>query len=347
MKIVVDADACPKNVLLLCQKLGSQYHVPVWTVASFNHSIVSDYHLVVGSASQEADIKIVNITEPGDLVVTQDWGLAAMVLGKQARVVSPAGREYNPDRIDFLLEERETKAKLRRGGGRTKGPKKRTAEDDQRFAECLQKMLIIKEGGRTMSLALRVYFDFCCPYCYLAWGFMKKVKESTDVADEWVTWEIHPDVRAAGDSIQNVVSDVNLAERRQNLNRLGEPVGLTPGDHTFVPNTRLALEAVQFATEAGKMHEWIDAVYRANFVEGKNIGDQTVLIAIAQKLGLDAEGLTTALNTGRYTQVLVDHDRECMEKKLEWVPTIYAGEQRVLEGALTYSVFRDTLQSFK
>lgn len=123
MKIVVDADACPKNVLLLCQKLGSQYHVPVWTVASFNRSIVSDYHLVVGSASQEADIKIVNITEPGDLVVTQDWGLAAMVLGKQARVVSPAGREYNPDRIDFLLEERETKAKL--SAGAAAGPKDR------------------------------------------------------------------------------------------------------------------------------------------------------------------------------------------------------------------------------
>lgn len=347
MKIVVDADACPKNVLLLCQKLGGQYHVPVWTVASFNHAIVSDYHLVVGSASQEADIKVVNITDPGDIVITQDWGLAAMVLGKQAYALSPAGREYNPDRIDFLLEEREAKAKLRRGGGRTKGPKKRTAEDDQRFAACLQRMLIIKEGGKNMSLALRVYFDFCCPYCYLAWGFMKKVKETTDIQDEWITWEIHPELGPGGEYIENVLANVNLEERKLNLNRLGEPVQMKPGDHSFVPNTRLALEAVQFATEAGKMHEWIDAVYTANFVEGKNIGDQDVLAVIAAKIGLDAQALSQALNTGRYTQVLLAHDRECMEKKLEWVPTIYAGETKVLEGALTYSVFSEKLRSLK
>lgn len=347
MKIVVDADACPKNALLLCQKLGGIYHVPVWTVASFNHSIVSDYHIVVGSASQEADIKVVNVTEPGDIVITQDWGLAAMVLGKQARALSPAGREFSPDKIDFLLEEREAKAKHRRGGGRTKGPRKRNAEDDRSFEVSLQRLLTINKGGETMSLALRVYFDFCCPYCYLAWGFMKKFKETTAIQDEWITWEIHPELGPAGDYIQNVVANVNLEERKLNLNRLGEPVQIKPGDHAFVPNTRLALEAVQFATEAGKMHEWIDAVYTANFVEGKNIGDQEVLIAIAAKIGLDAQGLSQALNTGRYTPVLLAHDRECMEKKLEWVPTIYAGETKVLEGALTYAVFSDKLRSLK
>lgn len=110
-------------------------------MASFNHNIVSDRHVVVDSASQEADIKVLNLAEKGDIVVTQDWGLAAMVLGKQAKCLSPIGREYRPDNIEFLLEEREIKAKLRRGGGRTKGPKKRTLQDDLNFETGLEQLL--------------------------------------------------------------------------------------------------------------------------------------------------------------------------------------------------------------
>lgn len=138
MKILVDADACPKAVLTLCSQLGCKYDIPLWTVASFNHTIISDHHIIVGSASQEADIKVMNLTEPGDIVITQDWGLAAMVLGKAAYCLSPLGREYRPEKIEFLLEEREIKAKFRRSGGRTKGPAKRTPEDDRRFAAALE-----------------------------------------------------------------------------------------------------------------------------------------------------------------------------------------------------------------
>lgn len=142
VKILVDADACPKTALQLCMQMGRKYTVPVWTVASFNHNIVSDHHIVVGSASQEADIKIINLTEPGDVVVTQDWGLASMVLGKAAYCLSPTGKEYNPEKIEFLLEEREIKAKFRRGGGRTKGPSKRSQEDDRRFAAAIEKIIM-------------------------------------------------------------------------------------------------------------------------------------------------------------------------------------------------------------
>ena len=141
MNILVDADACPKKVLQICIALGAKYGVNVWTVASFNHHIISDYHVMVGDNDQETDIKVLNLTKPGDVVITQDWGLAAMALGKKARCISPAGREFRDDQIDFLLEERELKAKLRRGGGRTKGPNKRTVQEDLKFQECLTEIL--------------------------------------------------------------------------------------------------------------------------------------------------------------------------------------------------------------
>lgn len=142
MKILVDADACPRSVFRICTKIGRKYGAPVWSVANFHHHIQSNHHVLVGDASEEADIKIMNMAEEGDVVVTQDWGLAAMVLGKGARCVSPAGREFRQNKIEFLLEERELKSKFRRGGGRTRGPKKRTTEDDRRFEVCLEHILM-------------------------------------------------------------------------------------------------------------------------------------------------------------------------------------------------------------
>jgi hypothetical protein len=123
-------------------RLGRKHNIPVWTVASFNHHIESDHHFVVGDGFQEADVKIMNLTEAGDVVVTGDWGLAAMVLGKEAKCLNPTGREFRPEKIGFLLEEREVKAKIRRRGGRTKGPRKRTTADDERFEFRLEEILL-------------------------------------------------------------------------------------------------------------------------------------------------------------------------------------------------------------
>jgi len=141
LRILVDADACPKSVLQACLAAGRRNRIEVWTVASFNHNINSDHHIVVGNDSQEADIKLANLARAGDVVVTQDWGLAAVVLGKGARCLSPTGREYRPERIDFLLEEREIKARSRRAGVRTRGPKKRTKDDDRRFEKSLARII--------------------------------------------------------------------------------------------------------------------------------------------------------------------------------------------------------------
>ena len=140
-KIIVDADAVPKKVLEICRMAADEFSVSLWTVASFNHCIDSHRHVVVGNASQETDIYLMNMTVRGDIVVTQDWGLAAMVLGKGAAALSPIGRIFQTDTIEFLLEEREVKAKVRRSGGRTKGPRKRTPEDDVKFKQSLLSLL--------------------------------------------------------------------------------------------------------------------------------------------------------------------------------------------------------------
>jgi uncharacterized protein YaiI (UPF0178 family) len=141
VRIIIDADACPKEVLATCIALGAAQGFEVFTVANFNHLVQSPNHIVVGDNAQEADIMIANLSRSGDIVVTQDWGLAALVIGKGAACLSPSGREYRPETIDFLLEEREAKAKFRRGGNRTKGPKKRQTEDDANFLSKLNQII--------------------------------------------------------------------------------------------------------------------------------------------------------------------------------------------------------------
>ena len=141
MKIIIDADSCPKNSLLYTIQSGKREGIHVVTVASYNHNIESDRHITVGDSSQEADIKVKNLTEAGDLVITQDWGLAAMILSKNAYALNPIGIEYLQEKIDFMLEERAIKAKYRKSGGRTKGPKKRDSDDDLRFKNRLDEII--------------------------------------------------------------------------------------------------------------------------------------------------------------------------------------------------------------
>lgn len=140
-KLIVDADACPKGALEILIRLSQEYGTTLITVSSFNHHINSPCHITVGDGKDEADFAVVNRVEPGDIVLTQDWGLAALVLGRKGRAVSFKGREYTSDNIDFMLDERYKKAKVRRGGGRTKGPQARSKDDDVSFEKRMRAML--------------------------------------------------------------------------------------------------------------------------------------------------------------------------------------------------------------
>lgn len=141
--IVIDADACPKNVLKIIGHLTQKYQWEMVTVASFHHHITdSPNHIITSDESQAADLQIFKVCEKNDIVVTQDGGLAALVLSKGCYALSPQGYLYEEEKIDFLLEERNIKAKHFRQGGKYKGgPSARTKKDDQRFEKTLQGLM--------------------------------------------------------------------------------------------------------------------------------------------------------------------------------------------------------------
>jgi uncharacterized protein YaiI (UPF0178 family) len=141
-KILLDADAIPRSVKALTAELAGDFGWEMVTVASFKHNIEGEHrHITVGAEPQAADLALLNNTRKGDIVITQDWGLAALVLAKGAQALSPWGRVYREEKMDFLLEERHLKAKVRRSGGRTRGPAPRRPEDDLRFKNALEKLL--------------------------------------------------------------------------------------------------------------------------------------------------------------------------------------------------------------
>ena len=118
-----------------------------------NHVLSSAYSevVVVGAGADAVDYKLISICHKGDIVVSQDYGVAAMALGKGAYAIHQSGKWYTDDNIDQMLMERHLSKKARRSSRKchVKGPKKRTEEDDERFAQSFEKMLLMareKEG---------------------------------------------------------------------------------------------------------------------------------------------------------------------------------------------------------
>lgn len=136
MKILVDADACPVKEII--ERIAKKFQLPVLMFIDTSHILYSDYSeiILISKAPDAVDFALMNRTERGDIVISQDYGVAAMALGKGAYAIHPGGKIYNDGNIDILLMERDIAKQYRRSGKRLGGhAKKRTSADDVRFTE--------------------------------------------------------------------------------------------------------------------------------------------------------------------------------------------------------------------
>ena len=143
MTIYIDADACP--VTRIAERIAEKHGIPVTLLCDTNHILTSEYSTVktIGAGADAVDIALINLCQRGDIVITQDYGVAALALGKGARAIHQSGRWYTDDNIDSLLMERHLAKKARRSGKHhLKGPTKRTEEDDRRFAISFEQMIL-------------------------------------------------------------------------------------------------------------------------------------------------------------------------------------------------------------
>lgn len=145
MKILVDADACPVKGII--EQIAKKHQIEVIMFIDTSHELYSDYSkiITVSKAPDAVDFALLNQTNPNDIVVTQDYGVAAMALGKKAKALHPSGKIFTNDNINQMLFERHIAKEQRRHGKqnlRCKNHKKRTVQDDIHFESSLTELLL-------------------------------------------------------------------------------------------------------------------------------------------------------------------------------------------------------------
>lgn len=138
--IFVDADACP--VVNETIQIAKQFNFKCTLICDTAHEIHRDgaETIIVSKGADAVDFVLVNRVQKNDIVVTQDYGLAAMVLAKQGHPIDQNGRLYTDENIDQLLYARHQAQKIRMSGGKLRGPKKRSKENNSRFKSSLEKL---------------------------------------------------------------------------------------------------------------------------------------------------------------------------------------------------------------
>ena len=141
MKVLIDADACP--VVDIAVGLCKEFQIPCLLLCDTAHQMTRDGAdtLVFDKGADSVDFALVNRVDPGDLVITQDYGLASMCLAKKARILHQDGWEYTDYNIQALLFQRAQNRKYRASGGRVKGPAKRTAAQNEAFRKAMIQQL--------------------------------------------------------------------------------------------------------------------------------------------------------------------------------------------------------------
>lgn len=141
MKILVDADACPVKEILV--NVAKHHKIAVTMLIDTSHILNDGYSTIitVDQGRDSADIRLVNLIQPGDIVVTQDYGVAAMSLGRGATALNQNGLVYSDKNMDRLLFERALGQKIRRAGGKFGKNRKREKADDDAFRQALEQMI--------------------------------------------------------------------------------------------------------------------------------------------------------------------------------------------------------------
>jgi predicted DsbA family dithiol-disulfide isomerase len=195
-----------------------------------------------------------------------------------------------------------------------------------------------------MSIRVRIFSDFSCPFCYLGAGIMEELKREFDLSEEWVGYELHPETPEDGVLLTERFPDYDFDEFFEELRIKGSRYGCEFGSVTLLSNSRKALEAGEFARDHGKHHAFHALVFRAYFSEGRDIGQIHVILDVAAQVGLDIDELLKALTERRYAERLEKGRLDGNLYDVRVLPTfIFDGRERIV-GMRSIEAFRALIQ---
>jgi predicted DsbA family dithiol-disulfide isomerase len=189
-----------------------------------------------------------------------------------------------------------------------------------------------------------VYSDYICPFCYIGFHRIKKLKEKFNLDVEWQPFELHPEIPKEGLVIDKMPLPRDYLEMAlANVKRLADEDGLELKFSDKWPNSRLALFISEFARSKGKFDEFHILVLDAFWKEGKDIGDLSLLLNLAESIGLDKEKILKYIESDEPLTKLREALTKLSGYGISGVPTFFIGD-RIVVGAQPYEVFEQVIK---
>ncbi|MEZ7197590.1 DsbA family oxidoreductase [Pseudodesulfovibrio karagichevae] len=195
-----------------------------------------------------------------------------------------------------------------------------------------------------MPINVTVFSDFVCPFCFIGSAIIDRLKRDFDIRDTWVPHELHPETPPEGRPLDDLVDRFDLDNVIMTCNQRGEPYGIRFARAERLFNSRLALEAAEFARDAGRYHDFHGRMFRAGFTDGRNIGEIGVVLDVAAQTNLDTERLKEALTDHRFAARVADGSRKAREAGVTALPSFIIEGRPRITGAVDESVLRRALE---
>jgi predicted DsbA family dithiol-disulfide isomerase len=191
-----------------------------------------------------------------------------------------------------------------------------------------------------------MYSDFVCPFCYIGFEVMRRLKSEFPIELEWRGFQIHPEWPTDGIAAEEALAAGDRDARQAAWGRItamAEAEGLIMNPPAVLTNSRAALLAAEFAKDKGRAEQFQERVYRSYFGENANIGDTNLLARLAADAGLDPAETKGAIGSPHYELRLKDNTLVAQQRGVSGVPTFFIGDYPLV-GAQSSDVMRHILR---
>ena len=193
------------------------------------------------------------------------------------------------------------------------------------------------------KLKIVVFSDYICPFCYIGYYRVEQLKKNFEIEVEWRPFEIHPETPKQGAKLSKLPFPREYLEMmKANIEKLAKEVGATLKITDKLPNSRLALFFSEFARKKGNFDTFHKLVFDAYWKDGQDIGDQDLLLNIAESIGLDRDDILDYIESGEPFEELKKSLKELRKYGINGVPTFIIGD-RIVVGAQPYDVFEKVI----
>ena len=189
-----------------------------------------------------------------------------------------------------------------------------------------------------------VFSDYICPFCYIGYYRIEQLKENFDLEVEWRPFEIHPETPKEGTELSKLPFPKEYLEMmKANIKRLADDVGVIFKLSDKLPNSRMALFLSEFARKKGKFDEFHKLVFDSYWKDGKDIGDQELLLGLAESLGFNRNEILEYIDSEEPLKELKRSLNELRKYGINGVPTFIIGD-KIVVGAQPYEVFEKVIR---